>query len=309
MNIATSSLSQEASIEQAGHDLDYAASSDSSSLEENQRSSVNPSVCDDAKEAQQVRAWSEQVPIGMGFCPWAVQSKYLAYRLCDAIRPQDVAERVQKEARHLLSDQCNNSPLSSTLLVCPRVTAWQDHFETFDAFVKSLRVDAITLVSFHPQFLRWRGLPSNITVGNRVQSHRNVGGTQKTHETFRATLLGTSTVPFGRRKVRIRFDSDGKAQYVPVDWIKPISDNDENDTTEDNAVATLGTPLPDNLMHRAPFPTIHLIRDMDLASLPMRSVSLVKRKNAQRIAQLGWEGMATSSTSQAENDEASNNYQ
>ena len=295
MNSTTSSLSQNASIGQGEPDLDDAASSDSNSLEENQRSSVNQSVCDDAVEAQQVRAWSEKVPIGMGFCPWAVQSKYLAYHVCDAVRPQDVAERVQQEARYLLSDQCNTSPLSSTLLVCPRVTAWQDNFENFDAFVKSLRVDEITLVSFHPQFLRWRGLPTNISVGSRVQSHRNVGGMQKTHETFQATLLETSTVPFGRRKVRIRFDSDGQAQYVPVDWIKPISDNDENDTTTgDNAVATLGTPLPDNLMHRAPFPTIHLIRDMDLASLSMRSVSRVKRKNAQRITQLGWEGMDAS---------------
>ena len=295
MNSTTNGLSPlDASIGQVEHDLDDSASSDSSSLEENQRSSVNPSVCDDAIEAQQVRAWSERVPIGMGFCPWAAQSKYLAYRVCDAITPQDVAERVRQEARHLLSDQCSNSPLSSTLLVCPRVTAWHDNFETFDIFVKSLRVDEITLVSFHPQFLRWRGLPTNISVGSRVQSHRNVGGMQKTHETFQATLLETSTVPFGRRKVRIRFDLDGQAQYVPVDWIKPTSDNDDNDTTDENAVATLGPPLPDNLMHRAPFPTIHLIRDMDLASLSMRSVSRVKRKNAQRITQLGWEGMDAS---------------
>jgi hypothetical protein len=50
-------------------------------------------------------------------------------------------------------------------------------------------------------------------------------------------------------------------------------------------------PLPDNVMHRSPYPTIHIIVNRDLASLCIRDISRVKRMNAQRMAKLGWDGV------------------
>ena len=44
-------------------------------------------------------------------------------------------------------------------------------------------------------------------------------------------------------------------------------------------------------MHRAPYPTIHLIRNEDLERLRARDVSRVKRNNARRMMELGWEGV------------------
>ena len=61
----------------------------------------------------------------------------------------------------------------------------------------------------------------------------------------------------------------------PVSWLVLNGDVDE------------GPPLPDNIMHRSPQPTIHLIRNTDLATLKARDVSRVKRMNAQRMMQLG----------------------
>ena len=87
-------------------------------------------------------------------------------------------------------------------------------------------------------------------------------------------------MPFHDR-VRFRNAVEGRPdeQYVPIDWF----------VVDDGAPR--GRPLPDNAMHRAPFPTIHLIRNRDLATLRMCDVSRVKRKNAVRLMKLGWEGV------------------
>ena len=43
-------------------------------------------------------------------------------------------------------------------------------------------MERVTLVSFHPKFLRWRGLPDGISVGSIVQAHYGMIG-QKSEQT------------------------------------------------------------------------------------------------------------------------------
>jgi hypothetical protein len=251
----------------------------------------------------------------------------LKYTTCHDTTPADVAIRIISEAKELVlgGGGCRRSrhgtsaeaaataaarssltddtdvglpppPLTSTMVVCPHVTAWNDDFAVFDDFVKNFALLKeedlpVTLVSFHPQFLRWRGLSAEIQVGSIVQSHVNTAGIlgKKSTDAFPATVLETSNPVFGQRKIKVRFhDFDDlikkKEQYIPVDWLV-ASRGGGGDTG-----ISLGPPLPDNAMHRAPYPTVHLIRNEDLV-IPCRDVSRVKRKNAQRMMKLGWKGV------------------
>lgn len=256
----------------------------------------------DSEFAQQVQSWVLQVPIGMGLCPWAGKSHRagnLRYVTCSSKLPEQVMEVVYKQMEMLLSvgrekDEFDKSKYSTTLLICPFVKEWVD-FDSFEKFVNNRCVvstsqvehqdkiqhykdlhqefqNKITLVPFHPKFLRWRSLPEGIGVGTVVESHWGMVGS-KTATRATATIIETENKVFGKQKVKIRFheELEGRRseQYVPIDWIL-VSEK-------------LGLPLPDNCMHRAPYPTIHLISNLDLASLSMRDISRVKRKNARRM--------------------------
>ena len=107
-------------------------------------------------------------------------------------------------------------------------------------------------------------------------------GFEKSQGVHLAKIIETGGSNFGKRKVKVEFEEDGREQYVPIDWL--MSDADGTMLPE-------GELLPDNAMHRAPYPTIHLIRNVDLASLCARDVSRVKRKNAQLMERLGWDGI------------------
>lgn len=240
--------------------------------------------------AEAVGAWAMKVPIGMGLCPWAGKSRnrgLLRIVSCDCELPGDAADVLESEIVSLIQE--GTPPLSTTLVVCPRVKAWNE-FRSFDEFVRSgigshprevAIMERVTLVAFHPDFIRWRGLPDGVTAGSTVQTHYGTFG-RKSARTAEATIVETNGSAFGLRKVKVRFRDalDGRLvrqeQYVPTDWIDfPIE---------------LCAPLPDNAMHRAPYPTIHIIVNQDLASLCVRDVSRVKRLNAQRNAKLGGKG-------------------
>jgi hypothetical protein len=247
----------------------------------------------------------------------------LKYTTCQDTTPCDVAIRIVAEAKELFHGCCRRRrtaaaassssltddtdagppppPLTSTLVVCPHVTAWNDDFQVFDDFVKNFKMHVlapqhsclqdVTLVSFHQKFLRWRGLAAGIQVGSVVSSHTG-GFAKKSTDVFPATVLETSNPMFGQRKIKVRFHHDDlkKEQYVPIDWlVVSRGENDENDDDMEDR-SSLGPPLPDNAMHRAPYPTVHLIRNEDLV-IPCRHVSRVKRKNAQRMMKMGWEGV------------------
>ncbi|KAL7528680.1 hypothetical protein ACHAWF_002664 [Thalassiosira exigua] len=242
---------------------------------------------DDDPAARAVRKWAADVPVGMGLCPWAVRSLsrgILRVVACRSDEPGGAAKRLEDEVASLLREEA--PPWSTALVVCPRVKAWED-FDAFDEFVRDQNrrhADDVTLVAFHPRFLRWRGLPSGVGVGCPVRSHWGTVG-KKSATTASATVLETSGKAFGARKVKLRFDDDvdglgRREQYVPADWIEVPP-----------GAAGPGPPLPDNAMHRAPYPSIHVIANRDLAGLCLRDVSRVKRTNAQRMARLGWEGL------------------
>ena len=243
----------------------------------------------DTTYASEVQEWTVRIPIGLGLCPWAGQShsqgrlRYVTYEGCT---PSDVAQLIVSEAERLVD--AHAPPLSSALIVCPHVGAWSD-FQVFydwvDGFNEELNGESIhdnlTFVSFHPKFLRWRGLPADIKVGSVVQSCWGVGG-RKSIETAPATIVEAGNKVFGMQKVKVRFhdilEERRPEQYVPIDWF-------------DHSVGSVRPPLPDNAMHRAPHPTIHLIRNSDMASLCLRTVSRVKRKNRQLVMKLGWQGV------------------
>ncbi|CAJ1951766.1 unnamed protein product [Cylindrotheca closterium] len=256
--------------------------------------------------AQHVQRWVHQVPIGLGLCPWAGKSHgtgNLRYVSCFSKQPEQVMELVYSEMETLVAVD-DSSKYSTTLLICPFVKEWKE-FDNFEKFVtngclvasnteveeqdKEIRryeqkrqhfQNKITLVPFHPTFLRWRGLPEGMSIGTVVESHWGMVGSKSSTKAS-ATIIETENKVFGKQKVKIRFheEIEGRRseQYVPIDWILPNGE--------------LGPPLPDNAMHRAPYPTIHLISNQDLASLSIRDISRVKRKNAQRMMKLGWSGL------------------
>jgi len=150
-------------------------------------------------------------------------------------------------------------------------------------------LEGVTLVAFHPRFLRWRGLPGGVGVGSEVRSHWGAVG-RKSADAAPATIVETNNGAFGMRKVKVRFRRDDstdegaatqpqrrREQYVPTDWIVDLPGR--------------GPQLPDNFMYRSPHATIHVIVDEDLASLSLRDVSRVKRLNSRRMAEMGWEGL------------------
>lgn len=256
---------------------------------------------DDDQYAQLVRKWAQRVPIGLGFCPWAVKSQrqgLVRYVTCPAKNLSGVLEHVLVEANVLCQPQV--TALSTTLVVCPHLVAWKNDFNAFDEFVRNLfrnhhdhscngdYAQEVTFVAFHPHFLRWRGLPEEITAGIVVQSHRRFGF-QKSQEPSIATVTETNSALFGQRRVKVRFHDDNKEQHIPTDWVVRQQGTSNNEIGfERDEDSLLGPPLPDNAMHRAPYPTIHLIRNQDLGGLQAREVSRVKRKNAQRMMKLGW---------------------
>jgi hypothetical protein len=243
----------------------------------------------DTEYAQQVQSWTARIPIGLGLCPWAGRSHNqgrLRYVTCEGDKPADVVELIAAETALLAGETA--PPLCSTLIVCPDVAQWIE-FKVFEDFVKSgihckLKEQRIqeqyTFVAFHPEFLRWRGLPKGLEVGSVIKSHWGMIGRKSVGETATATIIETENKAFGLQKVKIRFhevlEGRRQEQFVPIAWIDHASN---------------GPPLPDNIMHQTPYPTIHLIANRDLASLCIRDISRVKRRNAHQMMKLGWPGV------------------
>lgn len=265
---------------------------------------------DNEKEYErEVRAWILRVPIGLGLCPWAGMSEkrgLLRIASCKSDTPAEVTQVLENEIRLLIEGNSNaetpRPPLSTTLLVCPHVKTWME-FQPFDDFIRTQALemmDQVTLVAFHPKFIRWHALPDGIGIGSTVQSHWGIFGKKSAH-TATATIIESNNKAFGLRKVKVRFhDVDvlgvgvagvsnrNQEQFVPTDWID-FSTN--MDCALPSATTSAQLQLPDNIMHRSPYPTIHIIVNQDLSLLCIRDVSRVKRLNSQRMAKLGWEGL------------------
>jgi hypothetical protein len=255
-----------------------------------------------------VRQWAHRIVLGLGLCPWAVSAqrrRRLLYYTCHATIISEVTSILVSQIQHLLSQKKNvhndkDEPWWTLLFICPNVQTWNEKFTVFEDFVRTLPscrdlsmehrkvLDQTTLVAFHPHFVRWYCLPSGIQKGSVVQAHQALPGLQKSPQRYEATVLETQCPAFGRRKVRVQFKHLPKPQYIPTDWCHaPIT------STQDNIPSSSSRqPLCDNAMHRSPYPTIHVLRNHpDLVSLPLREVSRVKRRNAQRMMKLGWDGL------------------
>lgn len=275
-----SDCSDDSSSEESSGEV-HSESSDASSLEEGFCELLPPTI---STESILVRKWTEDVVIRrLKLCPWAIRSNErgrIRYQTYTGTTREGVMDVLRVEAHALLN---RKSPWCTTLVVCPHVRTWTEDFPLFDQFVRGINLniemgneetlplsDHITLVAFHPRFIKWRGLPDCVGVGSHVFSFRNQGYGQKSADASAVTVTETRNPVFGKRKVKVRFDSDQKEQYVPVDWLQ----------------VEKGPLLPDNAMHQSPFPAIHLICNADLARLRARDVSRVKRLNAHRMSEL-----------------------
>ena len=97
--------------------------------------------------ASSVREWTQRVPIGMNLCPWAKLSHKdgrIKYTTCLVNTPKEASEVVWREIENLLgssttSDERNHSlpPWSTTLVICPHVTEWENDYTIFESFVKN----------------------------------------------------------------------------------------------------------------------------------------------------------------------------
>lgn len=268
-----------------------------SKSEDGQLTAINEEHSSDDLFIDATLKWTTSGPVGLGLCPWAVKSHNqgrLRIVKCDFDGPSDVASIIENEISSLTCDDKNAPPLSTTLLVCPHVKEWNE-FSTFEQFVKHGikqqiphdELDSVTLVAFHPGFLKWHALPPGVSIGSTVYSHWGMVG-QKSPHAAKATIVELYNRAFGLRRVKIRFTEDFEGrleQYVPIDWIY---------TSKDEMIrgqCSTGAPLPDNFMYRSPYPTIHIINNEDLAKLCIRDVSRVKRLNARKMAKLGWDGL------------------
>ena len=60
---------------------------------------------DDRHFLARTRTWTQQVPIGLGLCPWAVRSQAkgrLHYAVCHATQSEHVAQLLEEEALKLV---------------------------------------------------------------------------------------------------------------------------------------------------------------------------------------------------------------
>merc|ERR1711957_1155651 len=106
----------------------------------------------------------------------------------------------------------------------------------------------VSVVTFHPEYARWRTLPGDLGIGSLVRAHfklnRSAGGHQS-EEAAVGEIMETDPTKVGVRHVSMRWpltsetgagsNSSRKEQIVPVDWLVPEG-------------ARTGL-LPDNAMH------------------------------------------------------------
>eukprot|EP00747_Dinoflagellata_sp_TGD_P029893 gnl/TRDRNA2_/TRDRNA2_134250_c0_seq1.p1 gnl/TRDRNA2_/TRDRNA2_134250_c0~~gnl/TRDRNA2_/TRDRNA2_134250_c0_seq1.p1 ORF type:complete len:388 (+),score=47.11 gnl/TRDRNA2_/TRDRNA2_134250_c0_seq1:50-1213(+) len=245
-----------------------------------------------------LRKWTEQVIIDLGICPWATEShnqERLKFMTYEGDSPSDVAKLIETEIERLTCQDAAN--LTSTLIVCPNVEAW-NNFTAFDAWVNPENqpflvpgdmgifdyldphqlVSKVYLVPFHPAYARWPALPEGLGEGSVVNSHyQSFPDGTKSSDSKPATIVSTDYEICGVRKIRLKFHDSGIAVAVPIEWL-------------DQSGNGSWPLLPANAMHHAPYPTIHLIRRADLSNVEMDFVDVMLLRNAEMVDKLGWEG-------------------
>ena len=115
-----------------------------------------------------------------------------------------------------------------------------------------------------------------------VVAHFDAGG-HRSPRAERAVVTSTDPEVVGARRVGLRFAAGGVEQHVPMAYVR-------------SGAGIPGPLLPDNAMHRAPLPAVHLLRRRDLAAvaaaLPGDELAALELRNAARVRALSWEGLA-----------------
>ncbi|KAL3906680.1 MAG: hypothetical protein SGARI_003890, partial [Bacillariaceae sp.] len=168
---------------------------------------------------EKTKQWIEQIPVGLGLCPWAAKSFHqdnIRYGVCmEETWPTPVGNRLCREAQHLTDtiDERKPNEIKTLLLICPKINEWHHDVEAFTSFVNDpnpsdncLRGE-VTLVPFHPNYLEWKGLPDGYGVGSTVHVYKptadvSEGDNCDIRNRCRAVITETETQMFGRRKIR-----------------------------------------------------------------------------------------------------------
>mmetsp|Transcript_103215 Transcript_103215/g.291453 ORF Transcript_103215/g.291453 Transcript_103215/m.291453 type:complete len:309 (-) Transcript_103215:53-979(-) len=227
-----------------------------------------------------VREWMERSVLRLGLCPWATQAARagrVGYKVCTASEPDDVVRGIRAEAVRL--SRRGVPALATTLVVCPYVSAWARDFSAFDDWVaRNPKLDdlddIVSLVAFHPHFARWHALAPSTCIGSRVLAHYEEQGGGRSSRPLPAVVVSVDPTVVGVRRIGLRFVDDGVEQWVPTEWLRPP--------------ATADDLLHDNWMHRAPYPTIHLIRRPDLSAIrgsegSYESLAELQLRNSGRV--------------------------
>ncbi|CAE8632493.1 unnamed protein product [Polarella glacialis] len=245
--------------------------------------------------AASVRRWLDMFVIKENFCPWAKPARdrgSIRVVTSSATEPQGVLQDLLREAEMLPEKvEGEAGQATTTLLVCPHVEEWVD-FDQFYIFF-SEQLDAgnalveqfgMKVVAFHPNYSLY-GL--SVQVGDRVA----VAGPDGT--TVPGTVIAEDAginPEDGEPLIEVRFD-DGEeflVRYSSIMGSMQEGDERPNDGSSDSA----------NLVSRAPRPTLHLLRieDLDRAGAAGvlgagPAVEAVLERNAERAAEIGFEGM------------------
>ena len=140
-NSNESNYDETTSTDKSSDEMKRSSSSLTTSQKESSSSLQNFSSCPhyfsnfppDTVYAEKVKEWTIKIPIQLGFCPWAGKAHsrgLLRYVTCKGDTVNDAIQLLTKEATILTGQQV--CPWSSTLIICPHVSAWKD----FSVFVE-----------------------------------------------------------------------------------------------------------------------------------------------------------------------------
>eukprot|EP00439_Symbiodinium_sp_Y106_P022571 s359_g2.t2 len=225
----------------------------------------------------------------------------IVLKTSQAARPSEAAGSVVEQALQL---DLATGELASSLVILRHVEAFQEFF-VFDAYVKAWdrglaapkgtrsgvslpRAEALSertqellkrshekvrLVTFHPGFSRWLEPPAGYCNGSQVfldlmqkRVHVDPHFAGEPATIFRP---GPKEVEVGPRQVCARLHGGSGICAWDLEDVVPEEDF---------------VPLPDNDMHRTPFPVVHLIRKVDLsADSIIVEANELRRLNADRF--------------------------
>lgn len=225
-------------------------------------------VREEDENCRAVGEWIDQCVIGLQICPWARPAKE-ARRLrvvsSTAITEDEVLADLLQEAQKLPQEdhfESTEGVVTTTLLVCPHVSAWKDFDAFYAYFVNELGEGealaeslGLTVVAFHPDYSVH---DSAVDEGDRVVLEVTENGDE---------VIGTIMETLGDPSL----EQQEQQQLARV-------------RADDGSVRTVAFPLHDesadfaNLASRAPRPCLHLLRNSELDRATGDEEAIVQRR-------------------------------